>query len=158
MFPTAQTLREWARHPDDQCLFVPNNLSRSLRQASACRALMRVLIVDDHADSAKSLVALLQELGHNETRVAYSAATALQTAVEFGPEIVLMDVELPDMSGYDAALLMHQHPRLQRTRLMALTDHAEHPGREQARASGFERYLVKPVTVEALQEVLDMAA
>ena len=117
-----------------------------------------VLIVDDHADSAKSLVALLQELGHNETRVAYSAATALQTAVEFGPEIVLMDVELPDMSGYDAALLMHQHPRLQRTRLMALTDHAEHPGREQARASGFERYLVKPVTVEALQEVLDMAA
>ena len=118
---------------------------------------MRVLIVDDHADSARSLVALLQELGHNEMRVANSATTALQTAVEFGPDIVLMDVELPDMSGYDAALLMHQHPHLQRTRLMALTDHAAHPGREQARASGFERYLVKPVTVEALQEVLDMA-
>ena len=116
---------------------------------------MRVLIVDDHADSAKSLVALLQELGHNETRVASSAASALRTAVAFGPEIVFMDVELPDMSGYDAALLMHQHPHLQRTRLMALTDHAEHPGRERARASGFERYLVKPVTVEALQELLE---
>ena len=118
---------------------------------------MRVLIVDDRADSAESLVALLQELGHSETRVARSAGTALQTAVGFSPDIVLMDVELPDMSGYDAALLMHQHPHLQRTRLMALTDYAEHPGREQARASGFERYLVKPVTVEALQEVLDMA-
>jgi CheY-like chemotaxis protein len=71
--------------------------------------------------------------------------------------VVFMDVELPDMSGYDAALLMHQHPHLQRTRLMALTDYAEHPGRERARASGFERYIVKPVTTEALQEVLDPA-
>jgi len=119
--------------------------------------MMRILIVDDHADSAESLVTLLQELGHDEARVANSAATALRSAVVFRPDIVLMDVELPDMRGYDVALLMHQHPHLQQTRLIALTDHAEHPGREQARASGFERYLVKPVTVEALQEVLDLA-
>ena len=121
-------------------------------------AMMRILIVDDHADSAESLVILLQELGHDETRVANSAATALRAAVAFRPDIVLMDVELPDMRGYDAALLMHQHPHLQQTRLIALTDYAEHPGREQARASGFERYLVKPVTAEALQEVLDLPA
>lgn len=117
---------------------------------------MRILIVDDNADSANALLALLRQLGHEETRMARSAATALQAAIEFDPHIVFMDVELPDMSGYDAALLMHQHPQLERTRLMALTDHGEHPGRDRARTSGFERYIVKPVTVEALQEVLDM--
>ena len=117
---------------------------------------MRILIVDDNADAAKSLVKLLRGLGHQETRVVRSAATALQQAVAFGADFVFMDIELPDMSAYDAALLMHQHPRLEQTRLLALTDHGEHPGRERARMSGFERYIVKPVTVEALQEVLDL--
>jgi CheY-like chemotaxis protein len=67
-----------------------------------------------------------------------------------------VDIELPELSGYDVALLLHQHPRLQRMRLIALTESDEHPGREQARTPGFERYLVKPVTAVALQEVLDM--
>ena len=117
---------------------------------------MRILIVDDNAEAAKSLVSMLRELGHNETRVARSAASALRKAVAFDPDFVFMNVELPDMSAYDAALFMHQHPRLERTRLLALTDYGEHPGRERARMSGFERYIVKPVTVEALQEVLDL--
>jgi CheY-like chemotaxis protein len=115
---------------------------------------MRILIVDDDPDSTRSLVGLLHQLGHDETRTVVSAAAALASAVELLPHFVFMAVELPEMSGYDAALLMHRHPQLERTRLMALTDHSEHPGRDRARTSGFERYLVKPVTVEALQEVL----
>jgi CheY-like chemotaxis protein len=115
----------------------------------------RILIVDDDVDSALSLAQLLHEAGHDDTHVAHSVASALQEAVEFGPNIIFMDIELPDMSGYDAARLMHQHPRLQEIRLIALTDSSEHPDREQARASGFERYLVKPVAVAALREVLD---
>ena len=107
----------------------------------------RVLIVDDDAGSARLLSRMLQESGHDETRVARSAVTALQ-----------VDIELPDMSGYDVALLLHQHPRLQETRLIALTDSGEHPGREHARTSGFERYLVKPISVAALQEVLDTSS
>jgi CheY-like chemotaxis protein len=116
---------------------------------------MRILIVDDSADAAKSLVKLLRKLGRHETLVVRSAATALEKAVAFVPDLVFMDVELPDMSAYDAALRIHQHPKLERTRLLALTEHGDHPGRERAGVSGFERYIVKPVTVEALQEVLD---
>jgi CheY-like chemotaxis protein len=115
----------------------------------------RILIVDDDADSAQSLFRMLQKSGHDETRVESSAATALKAAVEFVPSIIFVDIELPEVSGYDVALLLHQHPQLRQTRLIALTDSGEHPGREQARTSGFERYLVKPVSAAALQEVLD---
>ncbi len=115
----------------------------------------RILIVDDDTDAARSLLRMLQESGHDETRVEHSAATALQAAAEFVPGIIFVDIELPDVSGYDVALLLHQHPQLRQTRLIALTDSGEHPGREQARTSGFERYLVKPVSAAALQELLD---
>jgi CheY-like chemotaxis protein len=115
----------------------------------------RILIVDDDVASARSLSLMLEESGYGETRVEHTAATALQAGVEFGPSIIFVDIELPDMSGYDVARLLHQHPRLRQMRLIALTDSGEHPGREHARASGFERYLVKPVSIAALQEVLD---
>jgi CheY-like chemotaxis protein len=115
----------------------------------------RILIVDDDAESAQLLSRMLHESGHDETRVAHSAVTALQAAVQYCPSIIFVDIELPDMSGYDVALLLHQHPRLQQMRLIALTDSGEHPAREHARSSGFERYLVKPISVTALQEVLD---
>jgi CheY-like chemotaxis protein len=114
----------------------------------------RILIVDDDADSARSLLQMLRTAGDHETRVEVSAATALQAAVEFDPSIIFVDIELPDASGYDVARLLHQHPRLQQVRLIALTDSGEHPGREHGRTSGFERYLVKPIAVSALQEVL----
>ena len=118
----------------------------------------RILIVDDDVASARSLSLMLEESGHGETRIEHTAATALRAGVEFGPSIIFVDIELPDMSGYDVARLLHQHPSLQQMRLIALTDSGEHPGREQARASGFERYLVKPVSATALQEVLDTLA
>lgn len=122
-----------------------------------CRTenMTRVLIVDDDLDSARLLSRLLRELGHNETRVVSTTAAALEIAVEFQPGIVFLEIELPGMSGYDVALLLHQHQRLQQTKLIALTDSREHREREHARASGFERYLVKPVTIEAVAEVLD---
>jgi CheY-like chemotaxis protein len=116
----------------------------------------RILIVDDDVDTTRSLARMLRELGHDDTRVEHSAATALRAAIEFAPSVIFVDIELPDLSGYDVALLLHQHPRLQQMRLIALTESEEHPGREQARTSGFERYLVKPVAASALQEVMDM--
>lgn len=118
----------------------------------------RVLIVEDDAASAEHLAELLHEMGYHETRVTDSVATALRDAVGSIPTIIFVDIELPDLSGYDAARLLHQHPQLQQVRLIALTDSREHAGREQARAAGFERYLVKPVTIAALQEVLEPAS
>jgi len=114
----------------------------------------RILIVDDDVAVAKSLATMLEAAGAYETRLVHRAAEAVTAAVEHAPAIVFLDIELPDMSGYDVAKLLRQHANLQTIRLIALTDSIEHPGREGARAAGFERYLVKPVTAIELQKVL----
>jgi CheY-like chemotaxis protein len=122
--------------------------------AAVATAAARILIVDDDVAEAQSLVAMLGTAKHWQIRVVHSAAAALAAAVEFLPGIIFLDIELPDMSGYEVALLLHQHAALQGVRLIALTDSIEHPARETARAAGFERYLVKPVTAIELQKVL----
>lgn len=112
----------------------------------------RILIVDDDLATTKLLKTLLAAWRW-KTRVARSASKAIAVAVEFQPTIILLDLELPDMSGYEVARLLRQHPQLQDVRLIALTLNGEHDGRELAREAGFERYLVKPVTGPALEEL-----
>lgn len=114
----------------------------------------RILIVDDDVALADALAGMLKSEGAYDTRIVHCAADAVAAAAEHEPTIVFLDIELPDMSGYDVAKLLHQQPHLGTARLIALTDSIEHPGREDARAAGFERYLVKPVTVAELQKVL----
>jgi CheY-like chemotaxis protein len=114
------------------------------------RAMPRTLIVDGDRDAADSLAALLQSTGYGDARVAYTGATALALAVEFLPTLLLVDLDLPDISGYDVARKLSQHPQLQGLRLIAMTAGSEHPGRELAREAGIERYLSKPVSSTAL--------
>ena len=116
-------------------------------------AMPRILIVDDDVDAADSLASLLQSDGYGDARVAYSGGSALALAVEFVPTVLLVDLDLPDMSGYDVARQLSQHPQLQGLRLIALTASSEHPGRELARAAGVERYLSKPVRSAELAEL-----
>jgi len=111
------------------------------------------LIVDDDVDAANALASLLQASGYGDARVAYTGATALALAVEFVPTVLFVDLDLPDMSGYDLARQLSQHPQLQNLRLIALTTSSEHPGRELAREAGIERYLSKPVGSPALDEL-----
>jgi CheY-like chemotaxis protein len=118
----------------------------------------RILIVDDNVDAGKSLAALLHAGGHDEVRVAYSGKAALAIAAEYLPTVVLMEFDLPDMSSYDVARLLSQHPQLQDLRLIALTKGGRHSGREHAREAGFERYLLKPVSTADLQELLTQPA
>ena len=114
----------------------------------------RILIVDDDVDAANALASLLQSSGHGDARVAHTGAAALALAVEFVPTVLLVDLDLPDMSGYDVARQLSQRPQLQNLRLIALTASSEHPGRELAREAGIERYLSKPVGSAALDELL----
>jgi CheY-like chemotaxis protein len=113
----------------------------------------RILVVDDDVDAADGLVSLLQSAGHGDARVAYTGATALALALEFVPTVLLLDLDLPDMSGYDVARHLSQHPQLRSLRLIALTASSEHPGRELAREVGIERYLIKPVGFADLDEL-----
>ena len=123
------------------------------RESGASGDMPRILIVDSDVAAANALAALLQSSGHGDARVAESGATAITLAVEFAPTVLLVDLDLPDMSGYDVARQLSQHPQLQNLRLIALTANSDHPGRELAREAGIERYLVKPVGVAALDKL-----
>jgi CheY-like chemotaxis protein len=117
---------------------------------------VRILIVDDDVGSADSLELMLHASGYSQTRVVYSGAAALAAAAEFHPGVVLLELNLPDMSGYKVAQSLREHAQLQDLRLIALTASREHTGRDLARAAGFERYLRKPVVALALQKLLGM--
>jgi CheY-like chemotaxis protein len=132
---------------------LPSTQSRTRSKGDARGDMPRVLIVDADMRAADALASLLQSTGHGAACVAYTGATALALAVEFEPTVLLVDLDLPDMSGYDVARHLSQHPRLQNLRLIALTASSEHPGRELARESGIERYLSKPIGSEELDEL-----
>jgi CheY-like chemotaxis protein len=112
-----------------------------------------VLVVDDNVDQADSGALLLRTSGH-EVRVAYSGPAALEAAVEYQPDLVLMDVGMPGMDGYEVARRLRQQPRLQDVVIVAMTGYGQESDREQAQKAGFDHHLVKPVKSEELQEVL----
>jgi CheY-like chemotaxis protein len=117
---------------------------------------VRILIVDHDRGSADTLEYLLRASDHSAIRVAHCGRDALAIAAEFHPQVVLLDVELADMNGYDVAQLLREQAQRQDLRLIALTSSREHAGRELARAAGFERYLLTPVTAADLAELLEM--
>ncbi|MGB6603090.1 MAG: response regulator [Steroidobacteraceae bacterium] len=117
---------------------------------------VRILIVDNDINSSGSLELMLQALGHPQTRVAYSGHAALAIAADFQPSVVLLELNLLDMSGFEVARLLREQARSHDLRLIALTSGCEHAGRELARVAGFERYLLKPVAVDDLSGLLQM--
>jgi CheY-like chemotaxis protein len=110
----------------------------------------RILIVDNDIGSSDSLTLMLQASGYSQTRVAYSGHAALAIAADFQPSVVLLELDLLDMSGFEVARLLREQARNHDLRLIALTSSCEHAGREVARVAGFERYLVKPVAADDL--------
>src|SRR5262249_54411652 len=108
---------------------------------------------DDNRDAASSLAMLLKLLGH-QVRQTYDGRQALEVAVEFLPEVVLLDIGLPGMSGYAVATEMKALPALKHTRLVALTGYGSDDDRHRSRAAGFHDHLVKPVDLPALETLL----
>ncbi len=139
--------------PEAQQLQVWENESGTTVRAGE---LVRILIVDDNVSAADFLERMLRTLGYSQIRVAYSGHTALGVAGEFHPEVVLLDLSLADMSGYEVAQSLREHAQRHDLRLIALTSSREHAGRELARAAGFERYLLKPVVALDLSALLKM--
>jgi CheY-like chemotaxis protein len=115
-----------------------------------------VLVVDSDAGAADALEVMLHASGYPQTRVAYSAHAALAMAAHFQPGVVLLDLNLLDMTGYELAQSLREQAQTQALRLIAMTSSREHTGRELARAAGFERYLRKPVAALALSALLEM--
>jgi PAS domain S-box-containing protein len=131
----------------------PENAPHTRVRASLDSPPRRILIVDDNQDAALSLSLLLSSTGH-ETEVAHDGVAALQAAEAFRPEIIILDIEMPKLDGYEVARRIAEQPWPNKPLLVALTGRAQESDRERARAAGFHHYLVKPVDLEALQAVL----
>jgi PAS domain S-box-containing protein len=114
---------------------------------------LRVLVVDDNVDQADSAALLLRVSGH-EVRVAYSAPAGLEAAAEYRPHLVLMDIGLPGMDGYEAARRLRQQAGLKDTVLVAVTGYGQESDRQRSREAGFDHHLVKPVNMKELEAVL----
>jgi CheY-like chemotaxis protein len=123
-------------------------------QILAVSASEPILIVDNDVSSASSLELMLHAAGYPETRVAYSGHAALAIAAVFEPSVVLLEVDLLDVNGYELAQMLRERARTRGLRLIALTTSREHEGRELARVAGFERYLLKPVAALDLSNLL----
>lgn len=112
----------------------------------------RILVVDDNRDSADSLAMLLGMLG-NEIRTGHDGMEAVRVADEFEPEVVLLDIGLPKLNGYDAAIRIRE--RLGgKVLLIALTGWGQESDRKRSRDAGFDHHLTKPVDVDALKRLL----
>jgi len=117
------------------------------------RSARRILVVDDNIDSAEVLGTLLEHMGH-EVFVAYTGARALEVAQERRPDIVLLDLALPDVSGFDVARRMREDAGLAGTRIVGLTGFGSDEHRRRAREAGLDDYLVKPVDAEQLGKLV----
>ena len=116
-------------------------------------AALRILVVDDNQDSAISMTLLLELQGH-EVHVAHGGATAIQLAADKRPDVILLDIGMPGMNGYEVARHLRAQPEFADTLLVAITGYGRAADMKQTRAAGFDHHLVKPVDYEKLQAVL----
>jgi PAS domain S-box-containing protein len=116
---------------------------------------LRILVVDDNVDGAKSLALLLRLEGGHEVRVAHDGPAALELARDFHPDVVFLDIGLPKgMDGYEVARRLRQQPGLGEALLVALTGFGQEEDRRRSLAAGFHAHLVKPVNPDLLREIL----
>lgn len=118
---------------------------------------VRVLVVDDYPDSAEISAMLLELFGH-ECRTATSGRDALAQAATFDPDIVILDIGLPDISGYDVARALRAQVRARPLYIAAVTGWGQPEDRVRALAAGFDLHMLKPTDGAKIQSILSLAA
>jgi two-component system CheB/CheR fusion protein len=117
---------------------------------------LRVLVVDDNRDAADSLAMMLKFLGA-EVRVVYEGPAALREMESFSPNLLLLDLGMPDMDGYEVARRIREHPAFHDVILIALTGWGQEEDRRRSHTSGFDHHLIKPTGIDALRALLASA-
>ncbi len=130
--------------PETKCGATPERVETQVR---------RVLVIEDDIDNAETLCEVLRLDGH-DVAVSHSGPDGIAKAGSFAPEVVLCDIGLPGMSGYEVARVFRGNPQLSRITLVALTGYGSLDDKDRAVAAGFDRHLVKPPTHEDLDSVL----
>ncbi len=113
----------------------------------------RILVVDDNIDAASTLGMLLRLDGH-EIRLAHDGLAALEVAETFSPEVVLLDIGLPKLDGYEVAKRLREQPHGEEALLIAISGYGQEEDRRHAHQAGFDRHLTKPVDFAVLRSVL----
>ena len=113
----------------------------------------RILVVDDNLDSALSLAMMLSIMGH-ETRTAHDGESAVETAESFLPEVVLLDIGLPKLNGYEVAQRIREQPWGASMFLIAVTGWGQEEDRQRSAEVGLNVHMVKPVEPSALEKLL----
>jgi signal transduction histidine kinase/CheY-like chemotaxis protein len=119
----------------------------------SARTSRRILVADDNHDSAESLGMLLELAGH-EVRLAYDGQEALEAAASFLPDVMLLDIGLPKLDGFEVASRLRQDRRHDSMLLVAVTGYGTDSDRDRARAAGFDHHMVKPVDPKALRDLI----
>ncbi len=114
---------------------------------------LRVLVVDDLPDLTHSMAALMRMWGH-DVRIAHDGPEALDVAAGYDPHVVLLDVSLPSMDGYQVARCMRSNPALRRAFLVSITGYGEEADAERSREAGCDCHLLKPIHPRILERLL----
>ena len=117
------------------------------------RASFKILVVDDNVDSAISMAMLLRMSG-NDTRIAHDGEAALQMADGFRPDLILLDIGLPKLDGYEVARRIRAQEWGKPMHLIAVTGWGQDEDRRNTAAAGFDVHMVKPVNLESLEQLL----
>jgi CheY-like chemotaxis protein len=119
---------------------------------------LKVLIVDDNADAAEMLSALMQIIGHTSA-VAHDGENALRICAEFHPDVIFLDLGMPGMNGYEVAQRIQAGASTPKPVLVALTGWGDESDRARTQAAGFQHHLIKPTSLEAVESLLaDLSA
>ena len=114
---------------------------------------LRILVVDDYRDAAESLALMLKTEGY-ETITAECGVQAIERALDFRPQIVLLDIGLPDIDGYEVAKQLRRLPETHNAVLIAITGYGQPQDNNLAKAAGFDHYLLKPMDIKKLSALL----
>ncbi|MBC7444282.1 MAG: response regulator, partial [Polaromonas sp.] len=128
-------------------------LAQLATEPAAAALPCRVLVVDDNLDAAHTLGMLLEFLSH-DVRMRHDGPGALAEAVAWQPDVVLLDIGLPGLSGHEVARRIRQHPALAAMVLVALTGYGQETDRQSAQEAGFDHHLTKPVAFGEVEKIL----
>jgi len=117
---------------------------------------LRVLVVDDDSDHATSLAILLKEYGY-DSQVCLRAQDCMEAVERLRPQVILLDLAMPGMTGFDIADEIRHRPDLRPARLVAVTGHGQDLDRVQTKLRGFDHHLLKPIDFQELEAIVRSA-
>jgi CheY-like chemotaxis protein len=130
-----------------------NEEKQNTVSSPAPRPSKRILVVDDNKELADVFAKVLRKLGQ-EVMVGYDGQFALEATLTFGPDIIFMDIAMPNMDGYETVKKLKQKPGCGRAKVIALTGYGQKEDRQRSFEAGFDAHLVKPISIGDIERIL----